>query len=189
MCATVSAHMMKSLLSNQIIKYEKTHFLKISLRINHFKLHLGYVCVVFRVCYIGLLSQAFAVSVFALFSNLSEPLGLVHGLLCLEGTFARNLCLEPTAQEGKAHGLVFYGPHTKNGFYVFKGLFKKKIESVTETICKLKYLLSGLYRVCQTLLCEVMCFNFKNSRKSCVLHIIYVLVLMDKDVLPNHVPL
>lgn len=73
-------------------------------------------------------------------------------------------------------------------FMFLKGCFKKN-ESVTETICKLKYLLSGLYRVCQTLLCEVLCFNFKNSRKSCVLHITYVLVLMDKDVLPDHVPL
>lgn len=80
----------------------------------------------------------------------------------MEGTFARNLCLEPLAEEGKAHGLAFHGPHAKNGFDVFKGLFEKKNESVTETICKLKYLPSGLYRVCQPLLCEVLCFNFKN---------------------------
>lgn len=41
----------------------------------------------------------------------------------MEGTFARNLCLEPLAEEGKAHGLAFHGPHAKNGFDVFKGLF------------------------------------------------------------------
>lgn len=63
---------------------------------------------------------------YLLSSNLPEPPGLVHGLLCMEGTFAGNLCLEPPAEEGKAHGLVFYGPHSKNGFCVSKGLFFKK---------------------------------------------------------------
>lgn len=154
-CASVFAHVVKSLLPNQVTKYEKATTL-----FKHFPPNqLPQTALGIRLCSVqGIFPSGHSAEpspFLYLLSNLS-----LQGW-CMTPLCGRNLCKEslsePPAEEGKAHGLVFYGPHAKNGFDIFKGLFKKK------WICDRLYVNWNIYPLALTEFVKPCC------AKSCVL--------------------
>lgn len=122
LCFCVCYLVMKNFCFFNQVTMKKTTFLKISFRVSFLELYWD-TCMSCSGCIRSWSFSASLVSVIPLFSVCLIPWSWCMESYVLSGNFARDLCLGHAGQGRDGPRPGFYGPHAKNGFYIFKGWF------------------------------------------------------------------